>query len=151
MQIFIERTPLGDFEIKLKSDDSDAFMAAIAALKNCVQPMDRAWRPATKSWCVDASAEFEMGEWLALCRSNFNAEVTRATEKQKERREGRAAPKPAPDPFAALYLLPSAPVEVVRAAYRALATLHHPDHGGDAERMKAINAAYSEATQRLAA
>jgi hypothetical protein len=151
MQIFIEKTLLGDFEIKLKSDDSDAFMAAIAALKNCVRPMDRAWRPATKSWCVDASAEFEMGEWLALCQSNFNAEVTRAKEKQKERREGRAAPKPAPDPFAALYLLPSAPVEVVKAAYRALATLHHPDHGGDAERMKIINAAYSEATQRLAA
>ena len=151
MQIFIEKTPLGDFEIKLKSDDSDAFMAAIAALKNCVRPMDRAWRPATKSWCVDASAEFEMSEWLALCTAEFHAEVTRAKEKQKERREGRAAPKSEADPFAALYLLPSAPVEVVKAAYRALATLHHPDHGGDVEKMKAINAAYSEATQRLAA
>jgi hypothetical protein len=150
MQIFIERTPLGDFEIKLKSDDSDAFMSAIAALKNCVRPMDRAWRPATKSWCVDASAEFEMGEWLALCTAEFHAEVVRAKEKQKER-QTRATSKPEADPFAALYLLPSAPVEVVKAAYRALATLHHPDHGGDVEKMKVINAAYSEATQRLVA
>ena len=152
MQIFIEKTPLGNFEIKLKSDDSDAFMSAIAALKNCVRPMDRAWRPATKSWCVDASAEFEMGEWLALCQSNFNAEVARAKEKQKERREGRAAPKkPEADPFAALYLLPSAPVEVVKAAYRALATIHHPDKGGDVATMQRINAAYAAATRRLAA
>jgi hypothetical protein len=150
MQIFIEKTPLGDFEIKLKSDDSDAFMSAIAALKSYVDSSKRAWRPATKSWCVDASAEFEMGEWLALCTAEFHAEVTRTHAKRQER-QTRAVPKPAPDPFAALYLLPSAPVEVVKAAYRALATLHHPDHGGDVERMKAINAAYSEATQRLVA
>jgi hypothetical protein len=151
MQIFIEKTPLGDFEIKLKSDDSDAFMSAIATLKNCVQSADRAWRPATKSWCVDASAEFEMGEWLALCTSEFHAEVVRAKEKQKER-QTRTTPKPKEaDPFAALYVLPTAPVEVVRAAYRALATIHHPDHGGDAEKMKVINAAYSAATHRLKA
>jgi hypothetical protein len=147
MQIFIEKTLFGDFEIKLKSDDSDAFMSAIAALKNCVNPADRAWRPTTKSWCVDASAEFEMGEWIAFCRSNFNAEVTRA----KEKRPPRATPKPEADPFATLHLLPSAPVEVVKAAYKALAVIHHPDKGGDAERMKALNAAYTAATGRLAA
>lgn len=33
------------------------------------------------------------------------------------------------------------PQEVTRA-YRALARLHHPDTGGDPDRMKAINAAY---------
>jgi hypothetical protein len=150
MQIYIEKTPLGDFEIKLKSDDSDAFMSAIAALKNYVDASYRAWRPATKSWCVDASAEFEMGEWLALCTAEFHAEVTRTHAKQQTYGRRNIA-KPETDPFAALYLLPSAPVEVVKAAYRALATLHHPDHGGDVEKMKAINAAYSEATQRLAA
>jgi hypothetical protein len=91
MQIFIEKTLLGDFEIKLKSDDSDAFMAAIAALKNCVRPMDRAWRPATKSWCVDASAEFEMGEWLAFCAAEFHAEVTRTYAKRQERQTRAAA------------------------------------------------------------
>jgi hypothetical protein len=150
MQIFIEKTLFGDFEIKLKSDDSNAFMAAIAVLKNCVRPMDRAWRPSTKSWCVDASAEFEMGEWLALCTAEFHAEVTRTYARRQER-QTRATPKVEADPFAALYLLPSAPVEVVRAAYRALAIIHHPDHGGDAERMRAINAAYTEATHRLKA
>jgi DnaJ homolog subfamily A member 2 len=41
-----------------------------------------------------------------------------------------------------LHLLPSAPPEVRRAAYRALAMLHHPDKGGDVETMKRINAAW---------
>lgn len=44
--------------------------------------------------------------------------------------------------YAALYLLPSAPHEIVRAAYRALAHVHHPDSGGDHSRMVEINRAY---------
>lgn len=50
-------------------------------------------------------------------------------------------------PYAKLYLLPTAPLEVVRAAHRALASLHHPDVGGDPERMIEINAAYDEITR----
>lgn len=44
---------------------------------------------------------------------------------------------------ATLYVLPNAPKEVIRAAYRALATIHHPDAGGDSERMIEINKAYA--------
>ncbi len=40
-----------------------------------------------------------------------------------------------------LHLLPSAPPELVTAAYRTLAQLHHPDHGGDTGAMVALNAA----------
>jgi len=32
----------------------------------------------------------------------------------------------------------------VKAAYRALATLHHPDRGGDTATMMALNAAYAQ-------
>jgi hypothetical protein len=103
-----------------------------------------------KSWHVADDAQDSMMAWFDYCRDELGAEVSWVKAK-RQGKEGRATPKPAPDPFKELFLLPSAPVEVVKAAYRALATLHHPDHGGDAERMKAINAAYSEATQRLAA
>jgi hypothetical protein len=48
----------------------------------------------------------------------------------------------AEDDWAAMYLLKDAPVEVVRAAYRALAQLYHPDKGGDAEKMTKLNTAY---------
>lgn len=53
-------------------------------------------------------------------------------------------PPPAPTgPYTVLYVLPNAPKEVVRAAYRALAAIHHPDSGGDSERMIEINRAYA--------
>ena len=44
--------------------------------------------------------------------------------------------------YARLYLLPSAPKEVVRAAHRALAQIHHPDRGGNIEKMVEINLAF---------
>lgn len=43
-----------------------------------------------------------------------------------------------------LGLDPAAEPEVVRAAYRELAATHHPDRGGDAERMRQINEAYEQ-------
>jgi hypothetical protein len=43
--------------------------------------------------------------------------------------------------YARLHLLPSAPPEVVTAAYHALVRLYHPDVGGDHDRTVAINAA----------
>ena len=45
--------------------------------------------------------------------------------------------------YAVLYLRPGAPAPVVKAAYRALAQVHHPDIGGDARVMARINAAYA--------
>jgi curved DNA-binding protein CbpA len=53
----------------------------------------------------------------------------------------------ASDPYVTLHLLPSAPPEVVKAAYKALAVLNHPDKGGETEVMQRINDAY----RRLAA
>lgn len=48
-------------------------------------------------------------------------------------------------PYAKLYLLPDAPVEVVKASYRALASKYHPDlPGGDEARMKELNLAVEE-------
>jgi hypothetical protein len=49
---------------------------------------------------------------------------------------------PDSDGWTTLWLKPGAPPEVVKAAYRALARLNHPDAGGDEEMMKEINAAY---------
>ena len=45
--------------------------------------------------------------------------------------------------FAALFVTPSAPFEVIEAAYKALARLYHPDNGGDTAKMQEVNAAYA--------
>jgi curved DNA-binding protein CbpA len=46
------------------------------------------------------------------------------------------------NPYDVLRVPPTAEAGVVRAAYRALAWRHHPDRGGSAERMIAINEAW---------
>lgn len=47
-----------------------------------------------------------------------------------------------PDFYEVLQVDPNAEPEVVRAAYRILARKYHPDHGGDARRMIALNDAW---------
>ena len=46
------------------------------------------------------------------------------------------------DPYATLGVSVTAPPEVIRAAYRALARLHHPDAGGDPARFAVIAQAF---------
>lgn len=47
-------------------------------------------------------------------------------------------------PYDTLYLLPSAPLPVMEAVYRALVKLYHPDAGGDTQKMARINAAWDQ-------
>jgi hypothetical protein len=54
-------------------------------------------------------------------------------------------PEEKENPFTVLHLTEDAPLEVIIAAYRALAQLHHPDHGGSDEAMARINDAYTSA------
>lgn len=44
--------------------------------------------------------------------------------------------------YRVLQVHPSAELDVIRAAYRALARKHHPDFGGDATIMVAVNSAW---------
>lgn len=46
-----------------------------------------------------------------------------------------------------LHLLPSAPQELIKSAYRTLALLYHPDHGGDVSKMQKLNQAYEKLTK----
>jgi curved DNA-binding protein CbpA len=46
------------------------------------------------------------------------------------------------DLYEVLQVHPRAEAEVIRAAYRTLARKYHPDHGGDAARMIALNDAW---------
>ncbi len=42
---------------------------------------------------------------------------------------------------------PSAPWEEIERAYRRKAKIHHPDHGGDEDTMRALNRAYAQLKQ----
>jgi len=45
--------------------------------------------------------------------------------------------------FRMLGLSPSATMEEIEKAYRRKARIHHPDHGGDEDTMRALNEAYN--------
>ena len=47
------------------------------------------------------------------------------------------------NPYRLLHVQPDAPTEVIRAAYRALIAVHHPDAGGDAYQAMLLNDAYA--------
>ena len=51
--------------------------------------------------------------------------------------------------YAVLWLRPGAPLSVVQAAYRALASRYHPDAGGDALAMHRLNEAYETLRRHL--
>ena len=55
------------------------------------------------------------------------------------------------DPFARLGLAPGATLDDVRAARRRLAKQVHPDHGGDAAAMRALNATFDAAVKAVRA
>lgn len=63
-----------------------------------------------------------------------------------------ALPAPAVKHWTAVLSLPlDAKREDVKAAYRRLASLHHPDRGGSADKMAELNAAHERAMQEVPA
>ncbi len=78
--------------------------------------------------------------WLDDARAVVNAKVEWQPTKHEHT---RTKPRLEPTAHATLHLLPSAPPELIRAAFKCLAQLVHPDKpGGDTEAMQRINAAY---------
>lgn len=140
----------------------------VEAIKFIIPLRDRTWDPDSKVWIV---TKRYYAAAVALVRhfygEGFIDSVGGVTEAQamdweerfeawksfgakKKTYEGR--PKMAhadsnSGPYAALYLLPNAPPQLIKAAYRTLAVLYHPDKGGDVELMKRINGAYEKLKQ----
>lgn len=144
--------------VKFNGADPHAFAECVARLKSL--PVDaRRYDPSIKSWYVAADCTSELEDFLADAVADLGAQVQRADRasgpgwrsnggRADEPPPRRAAP---PDPYVVLHLLPSAPLPVVKAVFRALAPLHHPDLGGEVATMQKTNSAYEQIARRLAA
>jgi molecular chaperone DnaJ len=60
----------------------------------------------------------------------------------RDSRSAAAMPQPSLDPYQVLGVASSASAAEIKAAYRALVKQHHPDAGGDAHTILALNAAW---------
>jgi hypothetical protein len=146
--IHITPTPEG-FRVTMKRLTRDNFGDAIDTLKRSVPPNLREFEPDSKTWFVSTAGRTYLDAWLGHMSVAHSASVEwlSTDETSSDAHEHARKPhKPAKvDAYTTLYLLPDAPVEVVKAAYKALAVLHHPDKPtGDTRRMQEIVAAYKQ-------
>ena len=130
------------------------FSLCVSTLKSFIPAGLRGYTPTTRQWFIDEDATTQMRRWLSYAETMIGARIEWIGGATYEDYEAECPPpytpppRPKPvDPYKTLHLLPSAPPEVVKAAYKALAMKLHPDHGGDTDAMQRINDAY----RRLAA
>lgn len=98
----------------------------------------RKYAPEDRSWTISAAyAHIARG----LMHDTFPDVTEDPAPGSSDRGGRRPEPPPPGDAWAVLHLRPTAPPELVDAAYRCLARLHHPDAGGDTVTMQRINGA----------
>ena len=119
--------------------------AFIADLKDAVPYKFRTYDPAAKEWRVWGGFE-ELA--IALLVESFpDAELPSRAHSHAKPQTRHAGS----DHFQILHLLPSAPPELIAAAYRTLAKLSHPDVGGDSATMRRLTEAHEALSRRLSA
>lgn len=121
----------------------DFSYAVVEELKDRIPAYAREYDPKTHEWTIAAGPFVSVViDVLADCFGKSRVHVT-----DDRSRERAAAGE---DPYTALHLLPTAPPELVQAAYKILARLNHPDAGGDTLVMQQINAAVATLRDRAA-
>ncbi len=110
----------------------DAFV--VGEIKRSVPSPLRSYDPDTKAWTVAARYVSTVFHILARVFDEVDVEGSRSGAADRGRPTGG-------DPYVVLHLLSTAPPELVSAAHRCLAKLHHPDAGGDTAVMQRINSA----------
>lgn len=129
---------------------------AVAALLKRLAPAHRRYQATLQAWYISKAGMEQLApRWPALREAWMRARAeavdgseraSGATPAAEASVESGSVPEPVRAAFATLHLLPSAPVPVIRAAYRALVRSAHPDvQGGDGQRMREINLAYEQA------
>jgi hypothetical protein len=142
IKIKITTTDGGGCGVKIFVADTNAFSYAIQELKEIIPVAFRTYEPAAKTWMI---TDWEsLDEWIGELRSVYPVETEYNGEQPNQ------PPQPQQtlaSPYQTLYLLPDAPPEVVKASYKALAKIYHPDAKGSNDKMVAINRAYETLTQ----
>ena len=143
--------------LRIKCADAEMFALALALFKAEVVPAHRRFDFRARCWAITEAGAEQLERYLDAVEARYCADVivdddeptTGAADEQGGSGEhvicsgemtiGKA--------YAALYVQAGAPVEVIHAAYRALAKLCHPDVGGTTAVMVEINQAYELLTR----
>jgi DnaJ-domain-containing protein 1 len=125
----------------------DFSYSAVEELKSRIPVHARSWNPERKVWTISAGPFVPVA--IAILEDIFGTDAVHV----HDDRTGRHRPDGAPplDAYATLHLQPTAPPELVTAAYKCLAKLAHPDRGGTTTNMQMLNAAFDSLRDQLSA
>lgn len=139
--IIITRDKSGDMFMTIRANDRAVFDSAIRKLKDAVPSDRRSYDPEAREWRINTKARKDFRVWLAFMTTVYGASIEFPYVDDIPPQKSHYPP----DAFAVLHLLPSAPPEVIKASYRALSHLFHPDKAsGDTAAMQRINDAYRQ-------
>jgi hypothetical protein len=147
MKISITRTDTG-LQVCLHGDPHH-FERALDTLKQEIPRQGCKFDAEQRCWVIDHKCQGELERWLGRMRCEIKADVVYRNKHQNGRSEPTTHHQ-ITNAYATLHLLSTAPPELVKAAYRCLAMINHPDHGGDTEAMQQINNAYARLSARRA-
>jgi hypothetical protein len=114
----------------------------VDALKRIVPGHSRTFNPDERAWYVAPAFKDLVHQLLADVF--IDVEVSDFGRHESRRAEPDTGPRTS---YTVLHLRETAPPELVDAAYKCLAQLHHPDRGGDTQTMQRLNAAHAALTK----
>lgn len=146
--------------VRLQAIESSEFFSVLGLtnrltsfIRHSIPVKFRKWENGT--WCVHVSKVYDVVQFAYedtgyvnySCLPPYlvsNIEADKKHWKQGSvRKEGKYSAVLDNGYYARLYLLPSAPLHVVKASYKALSKAHHPDAGGDQEEFMKVQEAYT--------
>jgi hypothetical protein len=102
----------------------------------------RAFDPGSKTWIVPARYVPIVRD---LAKKHLGIDIAVTLPPNLAPHVARATPAPRiPEEYEILCVLPGSPIEVIKASYKALAFMCHPDRGGNAEHFRQLTAAYEK-------
>ena len=128
--------------------DSDYNKAFITAFKNGIPWKRRSWNRENKCWFVDKFFKLIV---LSLLEEHYDyvdiqiSEDAKIKDLEEEiRRLKLKSASHADYDYNFMGLLPTAEDEVVKAVYKKLTLINHPDRGGSEDYMKQLNSVYAK-------
>ena len=113
----------------------------VAAIKSNIPSRQRTWKSDIRQWWFKQDAQTAM---LKLAERHCGS----VQHVQDNGDVAPAVPAELGAAYRVLHLQPTAPDDLVKAAYRTMCKLHHPDKGGMTTQMQRINEAYGRLIHR---
>ena len=119
--------------------------SAVEEIKARIPYHSRAWDPERKVWTIAAGPFVFVA--IDILQDIFGKHDVHVQDDRAGRRpdHGAAAIDTA---YRTLHLQPTAPPQLIQAAYKCLSRMIHPDMGGDVAKMQALNSAMDSLRDR---